>query len=31
MSADNKAYFSIGCGLGIMVMLFVWLFVDLLF
>lgn len=31
MTTDNKAYFSIGGGLGIMVMLFVWLFVDLLF
>lgn len=31
MTVDNKAYFSIGCGLGLMFMLFVWLFVDLIF
>lgn len=31
MSAEEKELFSVGGGLGIMVMLFVWLFVDLLF
>lgn len=31
MTAEEKELFSVGCGLGVMVMMFVWLFADLLF
>lgn len=31
MTAEEKELFSVGCGLGVMVTLYVWLFADLLF
>ncbi len=31
MTVEEKELFSIGCGVGVLVMMMIWLFVDLIF